>query len=135
MFRPLVPGLLMPFKYFRPMNNVFVQAIHNDITPITSSNAGLLSYAGTLFYSNFSTGLIWLIITIFLFIVISSIIRALEEYKGQLDIIYFLLIIEIYNVAALEQVFSYGYLSLFYIGPFLWFFKIIKVKYGREMNV
>lgn len=135
MFRPLVPGFLMPFKYFRPMNNVFVQAIHNDITPITSSNAGIFSYATTLFYSDFFTGVLWLVLTLFLFILIASLIKALEEYEGQLNIVYFLLIIEVFNVAALEQVFSYGYLSLFYIAPFLLIFKVIKVKYGRGNNV
>lgn len=135
MFRPLVPGFLMPNKLFRPMNNVFVQAIHYDITPITSSPVGIFSYIIALFYSDFLSGIVWFLLLLLLFILVSSIIKALETEKGSLDIVYFFLIFEIYNVATLEQVYSYGYLSVFYLAPFLYLLGIIKNERREKYEV
>lgn len=130
-FRPLLPGFIMQTKQFRTLNNIFIQAIHPEIGITTSSNAGLFSYGIALFYSDFLGGLFWMILTIFLFIIVSSIIKSLEEFTGQLDIIYFFLLFDIYNVSSLEQVFAYGYLSLFYLAPILWIFKVINIRIRR----
>lgn len=126
MFRPLVPGFIMSEKLFRPLNNIFKQAIYIDITPITSANVGILSYLTALFYSDFFAGIIWVILTIILFILVSSVISSLENESINLDIIYFFMILNIVNVSALEQVFSNGFLKIFYIAPFLYLFGIIK---------
>jgi hypothetical protein len=124
LFRPLVPSFIMADKMFRTINNVVVQAIHFDIKISTSSNVGIVSYASALFYSDIFAGIFWVLIHIILFIIISSVINACEQYKGQLNMIYFILLLNIYNVCALEQVYSYGFLSLFYLYPFLRFFKV-----------
>ncbi len=132
MFRPLMPGFIMPYKSFRAMNNIFKQAIHYDITPTTSSPVGIFSYLVALFYSDIITGIVWIILLISLFILISSVIKTLEEKSGNLDIVYFFLILDVYNVAALEQVFSYGYLTIFYITPFLYLLGVLRNEKERR---
>lgn len=128
MFRPLLPRFIMPFKEFRTLNNAFKQAIYYDITNKTSANVGFIGYTFQLFYTEFFTGVVWLFLMTMMFLIISSIIRSAEQYKGQLNILYFLLLINIYQIATLETVYSYGYIRLFYLIPFMFLFKIIRVR-------
>lgn len=129
-FRPLIPSFLMSYKEFRPINNVVVQSIYSTVSEATSTGIGLPMYITSLFYTDLASGLIWLFLIFFLFITIRSIMLSVERYPGQLDILYFLLILSVISNGSIEMVFSYGYIKLIYFIPFLLFFKVIKRKFS-----
>ena len=42
--------------------------------------------------------------------IIRRCLNSLEQYEGQLDFLYFLLLFDVFYAASLETIFSYGYL-------------------------
>lgn len=124
-FRPMLPRFIMPDKEFGVLNNIVIQSFFNDVTYTTSSNFGFIMYTKTLFQINLIEGFLWLICTIFMCSIIRKLYNSLEQYNGQLDFLYFILLLNIYSVASLEQVFGYGYSRLIYIIPILISLKVI----------
>lgn len=127
-FRPFAPRLLMENKEFRSINNLVIQAFYPDETAITSSDIGLIMYVITLFSSNMAEGILWVFFTMILLVINKVIIDSFEQYRGQLNFLYFLLIMKLYYTASLEMVFSYGSIGLLLLLPLLFATGAVKVK-------
>lgn len=127
-FRPFAPRFVMENKEFRSINNLVIQAFYPDVTATTSSDIGLVMYSITLFSSNIAEGLLWVLFTIILLVINKVIIDSFEQYRGQLNFIYFLLIMKFYYTASPEMVFSYGSIGLILLLPLLFAAGAIKVK-------
>lgn len=129
--RPIIPRFLMPYKEFRTLNNFVIQSFNPDIVYYTSSNFGLINYSLTLLYIGFFDFSFWLVVTIILFSLSRRLINSFEQYEGQLDFLYFLLIMNLFTIGSPEMVFSYGYLQLIYVIPLLFFLKVIQFEKRR----
>ncbi|MBV5341697.1 MAG: oligosaccharide repeat unit polymerase [Deltaproteobacteria bacterium] len=128
LFRPFVSKSMMINKEFRSINNLVMQAFYPDITATTSSDVGLIMYAITLFSSNLAEGLLWILMTMILLVINKALIDSFEQYPGQLNFLYFLLVMKLYYTASPEMVFSYGSIGVFYLLPTLFITAAFKVK-------
>lgn len=127
-FRPFAPRFLMKNKEFRSINNLVIQAFYPDVTTTTSSDIGLIMYLITLFSSNMAEGLLWVLFTLVLLVINKIIIDSFEQYRGQLNFLYFLLIMKLYYSASPEMVFSYGSIGLLLLLPLLFVTGTVKIK-------
>lgn len=134
LFRPILPRFIMPYKEFRTLNNFIVQAFWPNIVFYTSSGFGLINYSLTLLYISFFDFLVWAIFTIALFSFSRRLINSFERYKGQLDFLYFLLVLHVFTNGSPEFVFGYGYFQLIYVVPLLFMLKIIKLDRRKRSN-
>lgn len=132
LFRPILPRFIMPDKEFRTLNNNVIQSFFFDVQESTSANFGILMYAKTLFNINWVEGFVWILCTLLFCVILKRLYNSLELYKGQLDFLYFYLLIQVFSVASLEHVFGYGYFALIYIFPILMLLRIIRVEKGEE---
>ncbi|RFU93817.1 hypothetical protein DYP60_12945 [Sphaerochaeta halotolerans] len=128
-FRPLVPSFLMD-KSMYSLSLCIKQSFVNYAVSGTSLNVGILSYAHNLANADFLSFLFWIILTIFL-VRIFLVIFASIYCNGNNHVLYYLLLLNVYNVASIESVFSYGYLPLFLMLPFLMLFGIIRISFTR----
>ncbi|WP_154650484.1 oligosaccharide repeat unit polymerase [Geotalea daltonii] len=127
-FRPFTPRFLMDDKDFRSINNLVMQSFFPSIEGSTSSDIGLIMYVYTLFKLNVGETIVWLVFTFMLLLFNKAIIDAFEQYKGQLNFIYFLLIMKLYYTASPEMVFGYGSISILFLLPLLFATGSIKFK-------
>lgn len=127
-FRPFAPRLLMENKEFRSINNLVIQAFYPEVSAATSSDVGLVMYLITLFSSNIAEGLLWVFFTMILLLINKGIIDSFEQYRGQLNFLYFLLIMKLYYTASPEMVFSYGSIGVLFLLPLLFATGAVKVK-------
>jgi len=118
-FRPIAPRSLMANKEFRSLNNLAVQAFYPDVDITTSSDIGFIMYVVTLFSTSIADGITWLILTFYLLIINKIIIDAFEQYRGQLNFLYFLLIVKLYYTASPEVVFAYGSIGMLFLLPLM----------------
>tara|TARA_R110000823_G_scaffold145002_1_gene275191 strand:- start:8620 stop:9765 length:1146 start_codon:yes stop_codon:yes gene_type:complete len=125
-FRQILPRFLMEQKEFRSLNNNAVQAFMPDLTAHTSSSFGFLIYGVTLFSISIFEGILWLLMSVFSIFILKYIFDSLEQYPGQFNILYFLLILKLYRDASFESVFGDSYAYLLYILPVFIIFGVIK---------
>lgn len=127
-FRPFTPRFIMENKEFRSINNLVIQAFYPDVQASTSSDIGLVIYVTTLLSSNIADSLLWIISTILLLGINKFIIDSFEQYRGQLNFIYFLLIMKLYYTASPEIVFGFGSIGILFFLPLLFATGAVKVK-------
>lgn len=128
LFRPLAPGFIMPDKDFRIIGNLVVQSFYPDVTSITSSNFGIISYLQLLLNVNIADFLIYVIVSVLLLILVKSLFDSVEEKKGDLNFLYFLLLLNMYEIGSLEMVFGYGILPIVFFIPLFIIFKVVVIK-------
>ncbi|SDP84667.1 hypothetical protein SAMN04515624_1407 [Eubacterium maltosivorans] len=132
-FRPIMPSFIMTNKIFLSINAIAKQSMVMYPIENTSLNIGIISYAISLFNADLMAGIIWIILLFVSIKAIRIIIKSLEEYQGQLDILYFILLINVYNIGSLETVIASNYIPLLFMFPVLWFLKIFKI-YRVKIN-
>jgi hypothetical protein len=128
LFRPLTPGFIMPDKDFRIIGNLVVQSFHPYVTSTTSSNFGIISYLQLLFNVNIADFLIYIIVSVLLLILVKSLFDSVEEKKGDLNFLYFILLLNMYEIGSLEMVFGYGILPIVFFIPLFIIFKVVIIK-------
>lgn len=128
LFRPLAPSFIMPDKDFRIIGNLVVQSFHPDVTSTTSSNFGIISYVQLLFNVNFADFLIYIIVSLLLLILVKSLFDSIEEKRGELNFLYFMLLLNMYEIGSLEMVFGYGILPIVFFIPLFIIFKVVIIK-------
>ncbi|MFK7779652.1 MAG: oligosaccharide repeat unit polymerase [Candidatus Gracilibacteria bacterium] len=133
-FRPIIPRSIMENKEFRSLNNNVLQPFFPDITPYTSSDIGILMYVASLFNANWIDGLVVIILLITMLFIAKLVYDNLSQVRGQLDFLYFLLIVEIFTTTAPEIVFGYHFLGIFYFLPVLLIFGILKIQRKKNDN-
>lgn len=129
LLRPIVPGFLGLDKDFRTNNNLLVNAYYPGVVSSTSSDMGLVAYSYLLAKGNILEFFIWLFLSILLFLLLRLFISLFEKNKGEMNPLYYYYIFYFYVNASLEQVFGYGFLSIFYILPFMCLFKVSSFKF------
>jgi hypothetical protein len=127
LFRPLLPPVIMPDKNFSPLGNNILEVYYPKITKTTSSNMGLVMYLSTLFLSDTLQALLYIFITLFLLFIAKVFLDTIEQERNQLEFIFFLLLINVVDIASLEIVFGYGFLKIFTIVFIAWLFGGFKV--------
>lgn len=128
LFRPLAPRFLMPHKEFRSLNNNSKQAFVLDLSDKTSNDIGFIMYGITLFSIDMLGGAAWLVLSVVLIFIVKFTLDSLEQFRGQFNVLYFLLLLKLYQTASLEVVFGNGYLYLVYILPVFYLLGVIKLK-------
>lgn len=127
MLRPLLPSAVMN-KNFETLPNILKQSMVTYDVHGTSMNNGILSYIYELYNCDMYSFVFWIILTAIFIIIFRNIIMACEEYPGQLEMLYFMMLLNVVNVTTLEQVFSNMYLPVFYFAPVLLLSGTIKIK-------
>jgi len=127
-FRPFTPRFLMENKEFRSINNLIKQAFYPYIEATTSTDIGFIMYSVLVFSTDMNDGIILLMMTIILLLINKFIYDSFEEYRGQLDFLYFLLIMKLYYTGSPEMVFSYGSIGIIFLLPLLIGLAAIKQK-------
>lgn len=135
LFRPLAPGILMPNKDFRIIGNLVIQSFHPEVSSATSSNFGVLSYIGVLIQVNFIEFIFYIFISIILLILVKSFFDTIESKKGELNFLYFILLLNIYEVGSLEMIYGYGILPIIFFFPIFIFFGIVKFSKKQQFNL
>lgn len=133
-FRPLLPGILMPNKSFRTLNNLVMQSIYPNITNTTSSGYCPWLIWWNLFSSDILDFLVYVVIFLLLFIISKTIIYMFDDGTKNVEILYFLLVFQFLSGSSAETMFGYGYIGLIYFIPIMVFFKIIRIKKGIIIN-
>lgn len=108
-FKYILPRIFMPNKEWRNINNLFWSVMYEgsfQVHDVTSTYIGIIPHTISIFYVDCYMGFLYIIALAILFVLSSTLIRAFEQKKGQLDMIYFYLLMNIVQVAALGNVFS-----------------------------
>lgn len=127
-FRPFLPRFLMENKEFRSTNNLVMQAFYPNIESTTSSDMGFVMYIFSVFSSEMIDGILVLILTALLLLINKFVIDSFEQYRGQLNFLYFLLIMKLYYTGSPEIVFSYGSIGVLFLLPLLFATAAIRFK-------
>jgi len=127
LFLPLLPSVIMPDKDFSPLGNNILEVYYPKITKTTSSNMGLVMYLSTIFLSDTLQALLYIFITLLLLLIAKVFLDTIEQERNQLEFIFFLLLINVVDIASLEIVFGYGFLKMFTIVFIAWLFGGFKV--------
>lgn len=123
-FRPLIPGFMMD-KDFASLSLCIKQSFVDYEAEGTSLNVGIFSYGYNLMKSDFLSFIIWIILMVILFKIFSLIIRSLDsKYKHAL---YFILVLNVYNLGSIETIYSYMYLTLLYMCPIFLVTRTVKI--------
>ncbi len=115
MFRQILPSFIMQNKDFRALPNLEVQSVYANIEKGTGSDLGILVYWRTLSHCDFAEFLLYLVLFIFCFLIITSIFQAFNNEDNDLSIIYFIFLLRVSYNATLEQAFSSTYLNAVYV--------------------
>lgn len=126
-FRPIFPGFLMD-KNFRIIENEVIHSLYNDLSMGTSSEYNLFIKCFNLIESDFFEFVILSIVCIILFIFSKIIIDLFDTGTHDIDILYFLFILNISCGSSAESVFGYGYLGMIYMIPVLILLKAASIK-------
>lgn len=127
-FRPILPSIITGTKDYRPINNHAVQVFYPELKNNTSAGLGLVSYSLVLLNVDLLEWSVWLLASILLSLFFKIIFSLVERYPGQLDILFFLLLIRYYNAASLEITFGYGFVGLLYNILIMICFRVIVIK-------
>jgi len=118
----------MENKEFTSLTNDVLKTFYSDIRPTTSSDIGFLMYSYLLFFIDPVQAFIFIELALVLLIFGKITFDSLEQYPGQLRLLWFLLLFKFFYTASLEVVFSgmIGFIVFFI--PLLFLFRIFKVK-------
>ena len=106
-FRPLIPGFMMD-KDFASLSLCIKQSFVDYEAEGTSLNVG-----------------IWIILMVILFKIFSLIIRSLDSKHKH--VLYFILVLNVYNLGSIETIYSYMYLTLLYMCPIFLVTRTVKI--------
>lgn len=127
--RSIVPRAVMPDKDFMSMSACTFASIYNERMLGSSSSPGIFPYIVTLFYCDPISGVIWLLQFIIYYLVMRKIYSSLEvERNGQMDILYFQLIISMLITGSINVNFTQQAMKLIFIVPVLLMFGMIKLR-------
>lgn len=135
-FAPLLPRFLMPNKEFRPLANLVSLAFDPTHGPETGAGYWPVGYWLNIFESNMLCFVVGLIVFVVFFIITKKIIYAFDDGSKDVEYLYYVFCLGIFNGGTLNGVFGYGYLSMLYTIPIMWFLGIIKkqnVEYGASL--
>lgn len=127
-FRSLVPGFIMPNKTYRTFSNIVLQSLYSNITNTTSTGYCCWIYWANILEANFFCFILFVFVTVFLFIVSKKLIYAFDDGSGDVDILYFVLLFSLINGGSVESLFAYGYIGLVYLIPIMILLGLIKVE-------
>ena len=123
-FRPLIPGFMMD-KDFASLSLCIKQSFVDYEAEGTSLNVGIFSYGYNLMKSDFLSFIIWIILMVILFKIFSLIIRSLDSKHKH--VLYFILVLNVYNLGSIETIYSYMYLTLLYMCPIFLVTRTVKI--------
>ena len=126
MLRPIFPGAIMD-KSFSSLSLCIKQSFVSYRAQGTSLNVGLFSYLFNLMYSDFLSFLLYIFIISLLIYIFKKVIFSIYIRENRNDVLFFLFLLNILHVSALESVFSYEYIPILLMTPFIFFFKIFSV--------
>jgi hypothetical protein len=127
-FRPITPRFIMPEKEFRSLNNNSRQAFIPGLSATTSNSFGAPIYSLTLFSISFLEGATWLFLSLLLLALMKIIFDKIEKYRGQMNILFFILLFDFYYAGALENFMGGTYAYMIFILPTLLVLRIAKPK-------
>lgn len=110
--RPILPRFIMKDKEFRPLGNNIMEVYYPDINSVTSSNMGLVMYFSVLYSADTPQAIMFIILLVFLIFICKLFIDNIEQKRGQLQFVLFLVLMNVADIASLEIVFGYGFLKL-----------------------
>lgn len=125
--RPLLPKVIMADKDFRPLGNNILEVYYPEITKYTSSNMGIYMYSLILILSDAKQAILFLCISVFLVFLSKIFLDSIEEYKGQLQFVLFMILINLADIASLEVVFGYGFIKVIPVFIVCWILGAFKV--------
>lgn len=115
LFRPIVPSFILRNKSFRSINNIAVQSLSPQVSATTSSELGLVGYMLALANSDLLEFVLYIVLLMILFIFVTTLLKAFDNVDNDIRIVYFLFVLKVFKVGALEPCFSYGYIGALYI--------------------
>lgn len=125
-FRAVLPSFFYETKDMININTAFTNSQYPNVTT-SSVSFMILGYIFILFKADFISGLFWVILLILFFVLYSSLLYSIEEYKGQYNILLFFYMIGFYLNGSLEQIVRNNFKIIFFI-PLLFLFNIIEKK-------
>lgn len=111
-----------------------MQSFYQNIESTTSSDIGFFMYFFSVFSVDMIDGVLVLMLTALLFLINKFIIDSFEQYRGQLNFLYFLLIMKLYYTTSPEIVFGYRLIGLLIFLPLLFATGAIKIKNSKKVN-
>lgn len=132
--KPIMPRFLMPNKNIMSISECIFAAVLNMPFPGVSSGSGFFVYAILLFYCDWLSGIVWLFLFFIYIYVMKKIYLAFEIYKGQMDILFFGLILRILMGGSLETLFFHKEFKLIFIIPILYCLKAVKFSKNKKLN-
>ncbi len=133
--RPVLPRFIMPNKEFRPLNNHVLEAYYPEIGDKTSANMGFYMYLTALVAADFIQAAFYIVVLIFMIFLAKVFFSTIEIYRGQLNFIFFILLIDVANIASLEVVFGYGFIKVIPLFLLCWIFGGFKIFRSSESKV
>ncbi len=130
-FRSLIPGFIWKNKgELRAFGNLVLLSIYPTLGTGTSTGYLCWAYWYNILESSVLMFVFYFIALLFFFQVSKNIIYAFEDEKnlGLLDFLYFEMIFKVFNGAALESTFGYGYIGMIYILPVMILLGIIRIR-------
>jgi hypothetical protein len=128
LLRPLLPSFMMKNKDFRNMNNLVIYAAYPDVNNKTGAGMGLFCHVYILLLADLGEAIVWAC-CFFIFAFFSKmLLDSLETFKGQFNLLYFMMLLTFAVTGSLEINFAYGIFPLFYLLPILFMFKVIKIQ-------
>jgi hypothetical protein len=130
-FRPVAPRAVMENKEFRSLNNNVLQPFFYNITTFTSSQIGILMYIANLFNASLIDGLVWIFLSSIMLFIAKFLYDNLSQFRGQLNFLYFMLILKFFVTASPEIVFGYHFFGILYFIPIFFILGILKIKKNK----
>lgn len=126
LFRPIVPSFIMEDKNFRTLNNNAQQAYFDNLPATTSADIGIVMYLIILLLNDLIQFILYIFLSLILLIFTKAMLDLLEQKKGDLNFVYFIVLFNMVYSCSLEVVFSYGVLRTLYFCPILYVFRVLK---------
>ena len=114
-------------KEFRSLNNIAKMPFYKDFGIETSADLGIVAYFVILLNVSYSDFVAWILLTIISLFLTKMLLDSVEQVHGQMDFVYFSVLISIVYTVSPEQVFTRGLLGSVYFLLMLFFTGVIKL--------
>lgn len=134
-FSPLLPRFIMPNKEFRTLSNIVKWTVYPTMDRTTGSGYNVLVYWANIFECDVGCFLIAVAVMTVLFVISKKLIYLFDNGSEDVEILYFILLFNIFSEANLATIFGYGFIPLIYIIPIMIILGIVKVKSIKRKSV
>ena len=126
-FRSLVPSAIFKNKDFSTLNAVILRTVYPELERGTSTDYNIFFYAYNLISINRLDFYAYVVVFIFLFLITKSLLKSFDNGGNDTNILYFILVFQIFYGISMENVFAYGYIGSAYLLLILTLSGIIKI--------